>query len=68
MIVFEQGALNTLYAAKRALERAIANYELCRNHPALTLDDGPLFATLDNITTVMSEIDDFCEIMESDHG
>lgn len=62
MITFEQGALDSAYAAKRAIERAIANYEACRSNPALTPDDGPLFATLDNIHTARMELKVFRDL------
>lgn len=66
MIRFEQSALDAAYAAKRALERAIANYEACKNHPALTVDDGPLFATVDNIKTARMELKAFRDMAETD--
>lgn len=66
MIPFEQGALDTLYLAKRAIERAIAYYEACKNHPALTTDDGPLFAAIDNVKTARIELKAFRDIAETE--
>ncbi len=55
--VFEQGALDSLHAAKRAVERAIAYYEQCKTTTVqLDTQDGPLFAMRDNAKTARQEL------------
>ena len=56
MIVFEQGTLDSLHAAKQAIDRAIVEYEACRDVGTLSVDSGTLFATLDNIATARNEL------------
>jgi len=60
--VFQQGALDTLFSMRQALDRAINAYEKCRNGP-LSLDSGFLFETLDNIQTIEEELETAIAIM-----
>lgn len=53
---FQQGTLDSLYAAKRALNRAIQSYEMFQIEGKGSKDEGNLFATLDNIDTALEEI------------
>jgi hypothetical protein len=55
-VKYEQGAHDSLYAAKRALDRAIALHEGCKGEENLSLDSGLLFAVLDNLDTVVDEV------------
>lgn len=65
MIRFEQGALDSLYMAKQAIERAITDYEACKNLPALTVEHGQLFAAIDNADTAQLELKAFRDIAET---
>lgn len=64
MIVYQQGAMDSLYAAKRAVERAIEYYEQC---PGKRLDtqEGPLFAMRDHCKTARDELTAALQISKS---
>jgi hypothetical protein len=56
MPTFEQGVMDSLHAALRALNHAIMHYEKCEGGQQLSFDGGHLFATLDFLNTVEDEI------------
>ena len=53
---WQQGTLDSLHAAKQAVDRAITEYELARDKK-LSVDSGSLFAMLDNVSTAKDELD-----------
>ena len=59
---FEQGTLDSLCAARAAVDRAIAAYEAAPKGLDLTLDEGPLFAMIDNVNTAQAELADAISI------
>lgn len=56
MPVYQQGAMDCLHSAKRAIMQAIAYYEQCKKAPSLDTQDGPLFAMRDNAKTARAEL------------
>lgn len=63
MPVFKQGAMDSLCAAKAAIDRAINAYLYgkCTGRE-LSTDDGPLFEANDNLDTATAEIQAFRDI------
>lgn len=64
MPVYEQGAMDSLHAAKRAVEAAIAYYEQCKIGK-LSIQDGPLFAMRDYCKTARAELTVALQISKS---
>lgn len=52
MLQFEQGGLDSLWEARRAIDRAIEVYDAAQRGVPLTAEEGPLFGALDNLDTV----------------
>jgi len=62
MIVFEQGALDSLYLAKQELELAIGMYQTDCRDTELFLDKGPLYVIMERLREVQKEILAFQDI------
>lgn len=63
---WEQGALDALHEAKRAIDVAIADYESARTDPHYGSEDGPLFSAVAACGEAADAINDFLSAVNCD--